>query len=595
MSSDKEKLNEIAELLKADEKNQARILLTEVADSFASRGLYRQAANLYEKAGVLAKDLYRADECFGLMESATVMLLRMSDLEVHPEIVRLNIDSGKIAENATEYRMAADFYMRATDFAASDEEKDELMIKAADALEILADIKEEEGSLEDAVGILKRVGSLYYSAGDSELGSRIFNRAIKIANRWAEESRLSGDFLSAGNALAEAAQLMQDVGDTIESIRVMMDAGELYESVELFEKAGNIYDAAQEAYKLQRLSNARKQAMFRAAEAYLKMQGRPEVIAPLLFKAGEMFTEIGRPMKAKWAYKNAGDLFAELATIAKRENDNTSEKTYLRHQAISLKKSGMIPESNDIFKEVITYYLSQAKKEKDKDNKEAHALALEEAADVLYEAGHSMEATEHLERAIEVYVQLAEAASESGALEDASRFYSRAAVCAEKLGDEKRMEAFYGTASKKAEAAADDYMNMEIPELATLWFRTAGLEALKTSDRDLLDRGIDLLGRAADGFEEAKEYQESFEDLFSIFEALVFHPNSKKRAMNSTLKKMEEIAKISPTTASTAVMSVLRPLVKGNYTASILSLQEHEEELPDKRNRLRKIIDFLKE
>ena len=137
LSSDKEKLREVAELLKNDQRNEARLLLVEVADNFASRGLHKQAANLYEKAGLLARDLYLADECFGLMESATVMLLREGDAEVHPELVRLNIQAGEIAEEATEYKMASDFYMRATDFAGSDEEKDHLMIRAADALETL--------------------------------------------------------------------------------------------------------------------------------------------------------------------------------------------------------------------------------------------------------------------------------------------------------------------------------------------------------------------------------------------------------------------------------------------------------------------------
>ena len=95
----------------------------------------------------------------------------------------------------------------------------------------------------------------------------------------------------------------------------MMEAGELYEAAELYEKAGNIYDAAQEAYKIQRLTSARNQAMSKAAEAYLKMEGAPEAVAPLLVKGGNMFLEIGRPMKAKWAFKRGNELFGELAEI----------------------------------------------------------------------------------------------------------------------------------------------------------------------------------------------------------------------------------------------------------------------------------------
>ncbi|MFW9810263.1 MAG: hypothetical protein ACFFE6_12875, partial [Candidatus Thorarchaeota archaeon] len=337
--TDQDILKEARSALKEGNKEVAGKLLLAAASRLSDKMEYKEAAKVYEEAAVVFRDAYDASESFKAFDNVTLMLIRLPQEEsVYQEIVRVNKEAAKVAEEATEYKRAAEFYFRAQDFA-SDEEKRELNIKAADALENLADIREEEEDFAEAVSLLRKVSRLYYTAGDDELGERINDRAARLARRWADIAKNNGDFLSAGNALAEAAQIM-DTGESTEAMRIMMEAGELYEAAELFEKAGNIYDAAQEAYKLQRLTSARNQAMSKAAEAYLKTQGSAEAVAPLLVKGGNMFLEISRPMKAKWAFKRGNELFGELAEKAKSRNDVESEMKYYRFQAMCLEKWG---------------------------------------------------------------------------------------------------------------------------------------------------------------------------------------------------------------------------------------------------------------
>ena len=193
------------------------------ADQLASNTEYEKAAKVYEEAALIYKDLYDADECFKTFDKATLMLVRLpQDDDVYTELVRLNTAAAKIADAATEYKKAADFYFRAKDFAMSNDVKQSLNIRAADALENIADAKEEEENYADAIGLLRKVSILYFSADDDELGERINTRAVKIAQHWAEISKSKGDFLSAGNALAEAAQIMQSRGESPEATRTAL-------------------------------------------------------------------------------------------------------------------------------------------------------------------------------------------------------------------------------------------------------------------------------------------------------------------------------------------------------------------------------------
>jgi len=584
-------LKKARKTLEEGKKEEGVTQLIQAADQLASDAEYEKAAKIYEEAAIIYKDIYDADECFKTFDKATLMLVRLpQDDDVYTELVRLNTAAAKIAEAATEYKKAADFYFRAKDFAMSDDVKQSLNIRAADALENIADAKEEEENYGDAIGLLRKVSRLYFSADDDELGERINSRAVRIAQHWAELSKTKGDFLSAGNALAEAAQIMQSRGESPEATRTMMEAGELYEAASLFEKAGNIYDAAQEAYKLQRLTSARNQALYKAAEAYMKMEGKPEAVAPLLVKGGNMFQELGRVMKTKWAFKRANEMFEELAKKAQSDNDVESEKKYLRFQAMCLRNWGHEERAEQIYNEVREYYLDQASKQSEGGDKELQALALEEAAEVFAESGQQDESRKLIEQSIELYIELADAAAVSEDPETSSKLYSKAADCATKLEDTERNESFHWMASEKAEKAAEYYKELGVPELATIWTRTAGLEALQTNSKKMAEKAIELLTISAEGFKEANELNEAFEDLFAVFEARFLYYPSKRRPIKATIKQMAEISMMHQDDSTSALLSIVRAMNEGNHIGALLMLQENEEDLLAKADRIRKLI-----
>jgi tetratricopeptide (TPR) repeat protein len=588
--TDKEKLQKAMQAIKDNKKELALRLLTQVAESFSAKDVHDNAARIFEKAGLLARDLDMTDEALGLVEKATVERMRKASDVDHPEIVRLNRLAAEIALSAKDYGTAAEYCFRAVDFA-SDEEKDEITLKAVEALESLADKREEEGKLKDTIGLVKKVSRIYYSLGDEELGARVNDRALRTALRWAELAKEEGNYLEVGNALAEAAQILQSRDEFVEAARLMIDAGEQYESVHLYEKAGNIYDAAQEVFLLERLTSARNQAMFKAAEAYVKMDGKPEVVAPLMVKAGDMFSELKSEMKARWAYKKANELFEELAKSAAEMQDVESEKMYLRYQAMCLKKWGNEEEAEEIYNDVISYFLNEANSEEQNENKELEAASLEAASDTLVEAGRNDEAKVHRERAIELYVELADTNAASGTPDESSRFYSRAAESAGKLGDSKRKESFHWIASEKAEEAAKLYQDLDVQELATVWTRTAGLEALNVDQDEMRSKGTDLLEESAQGFKSAGEQEEAFEDLFTVYRTIfMFGKDDSRQRLDAVVKEMDDIAKHSKDEKLLATIGVIHAVQKDKYIAALLVLQENEEELLDRRDSLRAII-----
>jgi len=593
VASDKEKLAKAMEALKKGKNDVAQILLSQVADSFALQGLHSKAANLYEKVAILGSQLDKTEVALRAIENATLMYVRLSDEGVYKDIVRLNERGSKIAEKAEMYDKAADGYFRALDFAAAEQERDRLTCKAADALENLADIFEERNEFEEAVNTLKKVGRLYYSAGDRELGLRIHERAIRVAIRWADQAKDSKNYLAAGNALAEAAQIIQNQGDNVEAARLMMEAGEYYEKGELHEKAGNIYDAAQEAYDFERLTSATKQAMAQAAEAYMKMEGKPQVLAPLLVKAGDMFSELGRVMKAKWAYKRASELFAELAKKAAEEGDIDSEKTNLRYRAMGLRKWGREREADEIYTEVAQYYLNQGKREEERGNVERQALSLEEASKVLYEYGDEEKAQKSLKQATKIYRNLAQTATDSEEPEDASKFFGRAAECAGRLGEKERKKEFHILASKRAEDAARYFADVGLKELSTIWKRTAAEEALKTHNPDMVDRAIDLLKESAKGFQETGELKEAFEDLYTMFLTVYIHKPEERSNLDAIVEQMNEIAIDERDLYYSSMVNVIRAVNKSDKIGALLAFQEQEDELIGKRESLRSLIEAV--
>ncbi len=595
MTSQKDLLEQANTRLEAGDKVAAAESFIQAAKSFKSEGMHKEAAQTYERAGTIYRDLHMGNESISAFDEATLMLVRqVSSSEVHREIVRLNIQAAKVAEDALKYKQAANFYFRAADFAEMKPEKQGFTIAAADALENLADTYEEEKAFDKAVALLRKVGRLYHASGDEDLGSRINDRAIKMSIGWSEEAKRKHDFLSAGNALAEAAQVMHTEGDSPEAIRMMMEAGKLYERSNLFEKAGNIYDAAQEAYKLQRLTSARKQATMKAAEAYMKMDGKPELVAPLLVKAGNMLIEIGSVMKARWALKRANELFGQLAERAAAEKDSQSEMSYLRYQAMCLKNWGKVEQAKEIYETVISYFLSQAKADEESGNKEFQAQSFEEAADVLEETGRSTEAKGHLERALEIYVQLADECSTQGEADEGSKYYSRAADCASKLGDEERTASFHLIASEKAVAAAKYYEEMGVPELEAVWVRTAGTEALKTNEIEMIEKAIELLNKSAASFKGINEPRDAFEDYLVVFETLYDRFPRRTDDISRVIKKMDDIAMTTGDSVLTSIMSILHAVESGSHIGALLILQENEEDLLSKRDRLHALVETAK-
>jgi tetratricopeptide (TPR) repeat protein len=167
LTADDEILKEARNALEEGNKELGAKLLLAAASRFATKMEYEQAAKIYEESALAYRDIYQADEAFKAFDSATLMLIRLPQgAEVYQEIVRVNMNAAKIAEEATEYKKAADFYFRAQDFVETDEEKNELNIKAADALENLADVKEEQEDYGEVISLLRKVSRLYYTAGD---------------------------------------------------------------------------------------------------------------------------------------------------------------------------------------------------------------------------------------------------------------------------------------------------------------------------------------------------------------------------------------------------------------------------------------------
>ena len=206
------------------------------------------------------------------------------------------------------------------------------------------------------------------------------------------------------------------------------------------------------------------------------------------------------------------------------------------------------------------------------------------------ESGQQDESRKLIEQSIELYIELADTAGVSEDPETSSKLYSKAADCAVKLEDTERNESFHWMASEKAEKAAEFYKELGVPELVTIWTRTAGLEALQTYSQKMAERGIDLLTNSSEGFMKANELNEAFEDLFAVFETRFLYYPDKRRPIRTTIKKMAEISMMLQDDSLSALLSIVRSLNDGNHIGALLMLQENEEELLAKADRIRKLI-----
>ncbi len=287
-------------------------------------------------------------------------------------------------------------------------------------------------------------------------------------------------------------------------------------------------------------------------------------------------------------------MFEELAKKSETENDVESEKKYLRFQAMCLRNWGYEDRAEQIYNEVREFYLDQAKQQSKGGNKELQALALEEAAEVFAESGQEEESKKLIEQSIELYIELADESAAAEDPESSSKLYSKAADCALKLDDIERNESFHWMASQKAVKAADYYKELGVPELATIWTRTAGLEALQTNSKKMVQKAIELLTASAEGFKEANELNEAFEDLFAVFEARFMYYPDKRRPIKATIKEMAEISMMIQDDIISALLSIIRAMNEGNHISALLMLQENEEDLLAKADRLRKLIEQSK-
>jgi hypothetical protein len=136
------------------------------------------------------------------------------------------------------------------------------------------------------------------------------------------------------------------------------------------------------------------------------------------------------------------------------------------------------------------------------------------------------------------------------------------------------------------------YDELGVPELTTIWYRAAGIEALKTKDPEMIEKSIELLWKSSEAFEKIGELEDTFEDLFTIFEALFEYQPESESKIDSVIRKMEEVSMAARNETIISLMSVVRALVKHNPTRALLALQEREEDLLPKRDRLRKLVEL---
>jgi len=149
---------------------------------------------------------------------------------------------------------------------------------------------------------------------------------------------------------------------------------------------------------------------------------------------------------------------------------------------------------------------------------------------------------------------------------------------------------YHRISSEMAIKAAKFYINLGVKELATIWTRTAGLEVLITKQDELVDLGIALLRKSAKGFEDIKELKDAFEDYYMVFVTLFERNPNDKETIKNLLEKLDTLSKTLQDDSIAGVLSVLKSMERGNFTAALLTLQEREEDLLDKWDLLHRLI-----
>ncbi|GAH31859.1 unnamed protein product, partial [marine sediment metagenome] len=81
-----------------------------------------------------------------------------------------------------------------------------------------------------------------------------------------------------------------------------------------------------------------------------------------------------------------------------------------------------------------------------------------------------------------------------------------------------------------------------------------------------------------------------FEDIFTVFETRFMHLPDKKRPISKSVKRMNEIASSTQDEILVAIASLARALNSGNHIGALMILQENEEDLLPKADRIRNLI-----
>jgi hypothetical protein len=110
----------------------------------------------------------------------------------------------------------------------------------------------------------------------------------------------------------------------------------------------------------------------------------------------------------------------------------------------------------------------------------------------------------------------------------------------------------------------------------------------------MIEKAIELLTKSGEGFKQANELTEAFEDFFTVFETRFLHYPEKRRPVREAIKLMDEIAMTTQDEIMLALMSLIKALNTGNHIGALLMLQENEEALLDKAKRIRVLIEQSK-
>jgi len=82
--------------------------------------------------------------------------------------------------------------------------------------------------------------------------------------------------------------------------------------------------------------------------------------------------------------------------------------------------------------------------------------------------------------------------------------------------------------------------------------------------------------------------------LYLVFETSFLHYANKRRPIKAIIKQMDELAIMAQDQIMIAIVALVRALNSGNHISALLILQENEEDMLDKAEKIRKLINHSK-